>query len=93
MCFEGVEKVSGRFSPNVVVLNAGGAAISGNRLIMDEHDVLKVHKEAPDALIVASHLDAVDHATVTRAPLRAFAKKQGIGDRLLIPEDSESLQL
>lgn len=91
--FQGVEKVLDCFSPNIIVLNAGGATIGGNRLIMDECDVLKVHEEAPDAIIIASHLDAVDHASVTRASLRAFAEEQGIGDRLLIPEDGESIKL
>lgn len=53
----------------------------------------EVHEETPDAPIVASHLDAVDHASVTRASLRAFAAEQGIGNHLLIPEDGESIQL
>lgn len=91
--FQGVERVLDCFSPNIIVLNAGGATIGSNRLIMDECDVLKVHEEAPDAIIIASHLDAVDHASVTRASLRAFAEEQGIGDRLLIPEDGESIKL
>ena len=52
-----------------------------------------MHEATPDALIVASHLDAVDHASVTLASLRAFAAEQGIGNHPLIPEDGESIQL
>lgn len=60
---------------------------------MDERDVLRVHEEAPDAIIIALHLDAVDHASVTRTSLRAFAEEQGIDNRLLIPEDGESIEV
>jgi hypothetical protein len=40
--------------------------------------------------VIATHLDSVDHATVSREALRAYAEANGIGPaRLLIPADGE----
>ena len=59
---------------------------------MGTEDVLKVCEAAPDAAIIASHMDAVNHATVSRTELREFLKKHGVDGRVLIPEDGEFLE-
>lgn len=46
----------------------------------------------PDATIIASHMDAVNHATISRAGLRDFLRKHGKDGRVLIPEDGECLE-
>jgi hypothetical protein len=42
--------------------------------------------------VIATHLDSVDHATVSRGALRAYAEAHGVGpEQLLIPADGEEL--
>jgi hypothetical protein len=54
--------------------------------------VMETLRQADDATVIVAHLDAVDHATVSRADIRAMAAKQALAtNRLLIPEDGERL--
>ena len=78
--------------PDVVVTHSGGATASGTTIIMDIADTLAVARLAPDATVVAVHLEAVAHAPVTRAALRAAADDAGIpASRLRIPADGEAI--
>lgn len=91
--YKGVEQTLERYHPDVVVLNVCGAELMGlGRLIMGAEDVLNVCEAAPNATIIASHMDAVNHATVTRAELRDFLRKHGKDGHVLIPEDGECLE-
>jgi len=76
--------------PDVVVLNCGDAQVPGlGAIIMDQHDLAKVAQAAPQATIVASHLEAVNHCVLSRAALRGFLDEQGLRKRVLVPEDGE----
>lgn len=91
--YKWVEQTLERYHPDVVVLNACGAELMGlGRLIMGAEDVLNVCEAAPNATIIASHMDAVNHATVTRAELRDFLRKHGKDGHVLIPENGECLE-
>lgn len=81
--------------PDVAILNTGYAMITGidGGIIMGAQDVLSVHQAAPETLLVASHMEAVNHCTVSRADLRAFAQENGFLDRLLTPGDGETVTL
>lgn len=77
--------------PDVVVLNCGDAQVPGlGAIIMDQHDLAKVAQAAPQAIIVASHLEAVNHCVLSRAALRDFLDAQGLRARVLVPEDGEA---
>jgi L-ascorbate metabolism protein UlaG (beta-lactamase superfamily) len=76
--------------PEVVVLNCGDAQVPGlGAIIMDQHDLARVARAAPQATIIASHLEAVNHCVLSRAALRAFLDKEGLRGRVLVPEDGE----
>jgi L-ascorbate metabolism protein UlaG (beta-lactamase superfamily) len=78
--------------PDVVVLNAGDAQINGmGSIIMNAADVAHVARAAPDAQIVATHMEAVNHAMLSRSDLRDFARQEGFDARLSVPEDGETL--
>lgn len=79
--------------PEIAILNTGYAMILGldEGIIMGTADTLAVHKAAPEMTIIASHMEAVNHCTVTRAQLRAFAEKEGFADKLLTPGDGEAI--
>jgi L-ascorbate metabolism protein UlaG (beta-lactamase superfamily) len=86
-----VEEALARHRPDVVVLNCGDAQVPGlGKIIMDQHDLLKVAQAAPRATLIASHLEAVNHCVLSRAALRGFLDEQGLRARVLVPEDGES---
>lgn len=79
--------------PDVIVVHGCGATWGGvGPLVMDAGMILEaLHLSAPATLVV-THMDAVDHATVSRADLRAVALDEPAAEgRLLIPDDGESL--
>lgn len=88
-----VDKAIETYDPEVIVLNAGKAKLIGyeGAIIMGEEDVLRASQAAKNAKIVAVHMDAVNHMSLTREELRAYVKKQGIESRVDIPEDGASL--
>lgn len=87
-----VEDTLLNYSPDVVILNSGDAQVPGlGPIIMNKEDVYKVFKAAPRATLIASHMDAVNHAALTRAQLRNYSAKTGMVHRLLVPEDGETL--
>lgn len=81
--------------PDVAILNTGDAKLVGvdDGIIMGKADVLAVHKAAPDTLLIASHMEAINHCTLTRAELRAFARENGFLEKLLTPGDGETVTL
>lgn len=89
-----VDQTIEKYHPEVIVLNAGKAKVNGfeGAIIMGEEDVLRASKAAKDAKIVAVHMDAVNHMSLTRKELRTYVKKQGIESRVDIPEDGASLE-
>ena len=91
---EEVEAALRDHSPDVVVVNAGGARfIEGDPITMDVEDVAAVCAAAPDALVVAVHMEAVNHCVLTRDALRAALAERGLAGRVMIPADGETLEL
>ena len=81
-------------APDVVVVNAGAARfLEGDPIVMDAGDVVALAREAPHARIVAVHLEAVAHATETRADLRARLAAEGLTGRVAVPEDGSEVPL
>jgi L-ascorbate metabolism protein UlaG (beta-lactamase superfamily) len=81
-------------APAAIILNCGDARIHGvGSIIMGKDDVLEVCRAAPSAAIVATHMEAVNHAVLGRAELRDFLAGHGLGGRVAIPADGETLQL
>ncbi|MFN8418248.1 MAG: hypothetical protein U0528_03230 [Anaerolineae bacterium] len=64
-------------------------------IVMDAAQTLEVCRLAPaTAIVIAAHMEALDHATVTRADLRSAAAAAGISTaQLCIPDDGESVKL
>jgi len=81
--------------PDIIITHSGGATLPGfEPIVMDGEQTLTAIKAAPTAKIVAIHMESLDHCTVSRAMLRTMADKAGITpERLIIPEDGESLEL
>lgn len=83
-----------RHAPGVIVLNCGDAQILGvGPIIMGRRDVREVCIAAPSARIVATHLEAVNHAVLSRRELREFLAENGLAERVAIPADGETLRI
>lgn len=79
--------------PDIVITHSCGAVWGdGVKIVMDDVQTMQVCQLAPESIIVATHMDAVDHATVSRVSLRAYANERNISvNQLLVPEDGDIL--
>jgi L-ascorbate metabolism protein UlaG (beta-lactamase superfamily) len=90
---EYVAEAIARYQPDIIITHSCGAVWDENVLIvMDATHTVEVCRAAPNSIVVATHMEALDHATVTRQELRAYAEANGIApEQLLIPADGEIL--
>lgn len=80
-------------APDVIVLNCGDAQIGGvGSITMGTRDILEVCRAAPNALVVTSHMEAVNHATLSRPALRRFLEERALAARVVVPDDGETIQ-
>ncbi|MBP9679472.1 MAG: MBL fold metallo-hydrolase, partial [Aeromonas sp.] len=80
--------------PEVIILNCGDAQVPGlGSIIMGKEDVAAVYQAAPQATLIASHMEAVNHAVLSRQELRTYLTDRGMTDRVRVPEDGEALSL
>ncbi|GGY97004.1 MBL fold metallo-hydrolase [Pseudoduganella plicata] len=87
----GVDQTLAKFRPDVIILNAGDARMVGftGSIIMGKDDVLHAVQSMPNATIIATHMDAINHMTLSRKQLREHLRQHGIQDRVRIPADGE----
>jgi L-ascorbate metabolism protein UlaG (beta-lactamase superfamily) len=90
---EPVEQSIAEFKPDVIITHSGGAKLPDfDPIIMDAEQTLTTVHASGEAIVVAVHLEALDHCGVTREALRQLAEENGISpNRLLIPEDGAVL--
>jgi L-ascorbate metabolism protein UlaG (beta-lactamase superfamily) len=90
-----VETAIATHRPDIIVAHSGGATLPGfDPILMDAHETLRLVEAAPEAVVVAIHMEALDHCPVTRMALRQRADEAGIAtSRLMIPADGEIIRL
>lgn len=77
--------------PRVSILPAGGAQFDmGAEIIMNAEDVIEACS-ITSGIVIANHLEALDHCPTTRAKLRTATTQAGLTKRLYIPEDGIEL--
>lgn len=91
--YEAVADVIENHRPDVIVTHSCGAVWGDNELIvMDAAQTVDVCHAAPDAVVVATHMEALDHATVSRQMLVDFAHSVDLPEgRLVVPDDGDVL--
>ncbi len=83
-----------RTAPDVIVTHSCGARWDGDLIVMDDDQTVALCEATPRSIVVATHMEALDHATIDRQALRRAADQSAIEvTRLLIPRDGEILQL
>lgn len=81
-----------KHNPGVVILNTGWAHVLGyGSIIFGEEDILRTHIALPEAQIVATHMEAVNHCLVTRKDVLAYAHANQIQAFVSAPNDGESV--
>ena len=88
-CEENAKTIA-TLKPDVIVLNTCAAQLKTyGRLIMDDADVESVCRAAPNATVIASHMDTVAHASLTRKTLKTALERRGFASRVLMLDDGE----
>ena len=90
---EEVEEALDTHRPDVIVVNAGAAQfLEGDPITMTADDVARVCRTAPEARVVAVHMEAINHCRLTRSGLARELEEQGLAGGAEIPADGEILE-
>ena len=90
--YDNVGQTLKKYQPEVAIINAGNNQFKeSGPLIMGADGVHEVHKTLPSAKLFASHMEAVNHAFLTRQELADYADKNGFSEQLVIPADGEEV--
>ena len=82
-----VKEAIDKFQPEIIVINACGAAVvNGERIIMNIDDVKEIASYSKNSKIVASHMGTVSHLTVTRDDIKNLKL-----ENVLVPDDNQIL--
>lgn len=88
-----VEEALERHRPEIVIVNAGAAQLTGSDPItMTKEDVAEVCTHLPSATVVAVHMEAINHCRLTRKELEDFVEGEGLSEHVLIPADGEGIE-
>ena len=87
-----VEQTIRKYHPGAIILNCCEATTPLGRLIMNLPDIEKVCQAAPQTIVIASHLDSVNHALLTRKDIIALANERNLSG-IRVPEDGERIIL
>jgi L-ascorbate metabolism protein UlaG (beta-lactamase superfamily) len=83
-----------RLRPEIIVVNAGGARfLEGDPITMTADDVIEVCRAAPNAQVVAVHMEAINHCLLTRADLAFQLDAARVIGQVAIPSDGDWVDL
>jgi L-ascorbate metabolism protein UlaG (beta-lactamase superfamily) len=87
-----VRHVLNDLRPDISILNAGTATLDfGRPILMPIQELLDFIRAAPGK-VIAVHLDAFNHCLTTRDILRDAVSKEGLSEKVMIPEDGELME-
>ena len=90
---DNVKKAIKKFQPDIVVVAAGNASLDiGQPLLMNIDEVIELVNLAPK-MVVANHMEALNHCGVTREILAQRLKEEGLEEKVFIPKDGQNMQL
>lgn len=90
-----IYKALHKYKPEIAIMNTGDARFlfaPDSQIIMSKNDVVKLAQFSPNIKIVAVHMEAVNHCTITRADIEQIAKENNIQNRVFTPKDGEVLK-
>lgn len=79
------------FEPDISVLPAGAARFdAGGKILMGAADICLALGMTP-GIVIANHLEALDHCPTTRIEITQAAARAGVESRLGVPLDGETM--
>lgn len=88
-----VESVLTTFKPDIAVVACGSAQLDiGKPLLMTMDDIIKFVKKSPGK-VIANHLEALNHCPTKRIQLQERLKQEGLLNKVVIPDDGETVEL
>ncbi|RKF18129.1 MBL fold metallo-hydrolase [Alginatibacterium sediminis] len=88
---EHVRRALAELKPDITVVAAGEAQMDvGKALLMSKDELLTFIKLSP-GLVVANHMEALNHCPVDRTTLLELLKAHGLDNKVLIPLDGDVL--
>jgi len=89
--YDAVQQIISKYGPEIIVVNAGdNQFLEGGSVVMGKNDVHEVYKATPNSKIIAVHMEAINHWTLSRGELKRFIKERGITPNVLVPDDGQS---
>ncbi|WP_261817823.1 MBL fold metallo-hydrolase [Vibrio gallicus] len=86
-----VKRALNEFKPDITVVAAGRARMDvGQPLLMSTDEVMEFIALSPNK-VIANHMEALNHCAVTRPILKQSIEKNALSEKVLIPEDGETL--
>ena len=86
-----VDKTLQNRQPDILIMNTGYAKsiCYNDSIIMGTEDVGRAATRMPKAKIVAVHMDAINHCTVSRKNMRDFVHSRKLGKQVAVPDDGQ----
>jgi L-ascorbate metabolism protein UlaG (beta-lactamase superfamily) len=93
--YEETQTAIRKWKPDVIITHSSGAVWGPEKelIVMDTAQTLAVSLAATNAMVIAVHMQSLDHGTVSRAELREAARRAGVEARLVVLEDGEEISL
>lgn len=89
-----VDEAINKYKPQILILSVGDAInLKYGSIIMGKNDLIIAQKKIKDVKIIANHLEAVNHTSVTRKQLQEFILENNIQNYVLVPKDGECLRV
>jgi len=90
---DAVNTVLKSYRPDISVLACGTAQFDVlKKLFMHEEDLIKFVQNS-NGIVIANHLEAINHCPMTRKRLAELMRDNGLSDKMLIPRDGESMDI
>lgn len=90
---QNVQNALQTYQPDITVVAAGEAQMdAGQPLLMSESEILSFIRSSPGK-VIANHMEALNHCPTTRQQLNRTLINANLRDKVLIPEDGETLLL
>ena len=88
-----VERALTELKPDIAVVAAGTATLDISKPILMTLDEIVRFVETAPGKVIANHLEALNHCPTTRASLKDELERRGLLDKVMIPEDVESMKV
>lgn len=82
-----------QYKPDITIVAAGNASLDvGQSLLMPLDEIVEFVKLSPNR-VIANHMEALNHCSVTREMLKERLMRENLLDKVLIPQDGETLYM